>query len=155
MTLELQSPEHRSKEMEAHLLDADTIKMYWPQIVGMLERVPHTWSVYTLESLYCRALNGDMQIWVVGRDSIVMVVFTQVATYPAKRLLEIVWAGGNKVIPDSLPILDATLERFAELQKCDEMLVLGRSGWERVLKSIGFRRHSVVLSRPVASRRTQ
>lgn len=140
------------EQSEVHILDLGNIQTYWPQIVGLLKSLPHTWRIYTVDSLHNRILAGDIQVWVVGKEDIRQVVFTQIANYPATRILEIIWGAGTGFIEEAIPALDATLERFAALQECDEIAIIGRRGWVKPLRKLGFSETSVVLSRPVTRR---
>lgn len=135
------------------LLEADDIYRWWPHITEMLESVPHTWEHWTIEEFEAQALAKHIQVWGVGLDSTIsLVLFTQVAVYPSMRTLQVIWAGGS-FAPAMIPILDATLCRFGELQGCAKLEVLGRVGWERMFKDWGMRRTSIVLSKPIRKMR--
>lgn len=67
----------------------------------------------------------------------------KVIRYPRKRMLRIWLAGG-----DMESCLDTMLEAsdyYAEKHECDGIEVVGRRGWEKVLKPHGFSHKRVML----------
>jgi len=136
--------------MPAEMLDADKILHYWPNIIKMLDEVPHTWEKnFTKEFFLQAALHEKMQIWAIGDGSIRLIIFTQIAVFPVARILEVIWAAGIGVLDTAGPVVDGALEHFAVSQECSRIDIHGRGGWERILAPWGFKRTSVILSRPV------
>lgn len=123
---------------------------YWPHIEQMLNEVPHTWEDYTLEYIYDKIMSGNMQVWAVGTpDRVEMVLFTQVAYFPRKKSVQLVWIAGTG-IDKYIDVIDTAITEFAYKVEADGIDILdGRGGWERKLKSIGFRPTQVILSRPL------
>lgn len=137
--------------MEVELLTADKFVVYWPMIEKELDRVPHIWDTWwTKDTLYDAATHGRFQVWAVGpEDQVRLVLFTQVAWYPANRILQSVCMLGNS-FDECAPVLEAALTRYAIAHECAFMEVTGRPGLERALAPYGMRRCGVVLSKPVA-----
>jgi hypothetical protein len=137
-------------ELEAGLFSEHEVDAYWPKIVELMEQVPHTWDHSTVESLQEAIAEGRMQIWGLASETrIEAVLFTQLVTYPAKKVMQVVWACGSGLI-EALPEIEVKMECFARMQGCDEVQIIGREGWERIFKPYGFRKSSVTLTRPVA-----
>lgn len=70
-------------------------------------------------------------------------IIFRIICYPRKRMLRIWLAGG-----DMASSIDAMLEAaafHAEQHECDGIEVVGRRGWERVLKPHGFEHKRVML----------
>ena len=135
---------------EANLLPNTHIDHYWENISQMLDRVPHTWEGWTKEVLYERALDGDIQVWGIGtKEAHRAFMFTQIAAWPTKRILEVIWYCGTGTLDDGLDILDAMGTRFAQIQGCTHIEIIGRKGWEPVAKARGFRVLSTRYSRRV------
>ena len=130
------------------------IEHYWTNLEDMLQRVPHTWEEYTLESLHDLAMNQHIQVWSVGtKTQVKMFIFTQIAVFPAMKILKIMWGAGTGVLDEAEEVVDATLERFAQLNGCARMDLLGRRGWRKKACREASRRLAVVLSRPVPPER--
>lgn len=138
---------------ETQLITGDAIDHYWPHIKGMLEKVPHTWVDYTLEAIYERITQGLIQVWGIGTKEVTLaIVFTQIATFPANRILEVIWMCGEKAL-DGLDVLDATLSEFARIHDCGRVDIYARPGWIPHAEKHGFKQSLVVLSRLVPKER--
>jgi hypothetical protein len=134
----------------------DHIQQLWKNISEMLEKVPHTWREWTMESLYERAMNGNIQVWGIGPPhGHKAFMFTQLARFPAMRILEVIWFCGEGALEDGLDILDAVGTRFAQIQECDRIDIMGRQGWKPFAEAHGFKLSRVVYSRDVPKERIQ
>ena len=67
----------------------------------------------------------------------------RIALYPQKRMLRIWLAGGD--MESSIESILATAEFHAKEHECDGIEVVGRRGWEKVLKPYGYEHKRVVL----------
>lgn len=125
---------------------------YWPHIANALARVPHIWeNHHTLESLHNDAIEGRIQVWGVGSKSRWdMILFTDVWKEANTGIATMrIFLAVGKGIDDYLDLIDAQLDRFAAKVGCDFVEIIGRDGWARLLKKIGFRQEAVILRRRV------
>ena len=67
--------------------------------------------------------------------------------YPQKRVL-LIWLYGGEMASNIEGVLEAA-EFHAEELDCAELMIVGRRGWERVLKPHGFVHQGVVLTKDV------
>jgi len=67
--------------------------------------------------------------------------------YPQKRVL-LIWLYGGEMASNIKGVLEAA-EFHAEELDCAELMIVGRRGWERVLKPHGFVHQGVVLTKDV------
>lgn len=139
------------------LLQPHQFDHYWASIEGMMDRVPHTWQDITKSEVIARVHGDSLQVWGVNDDeAIVMVLFTQIAVYSTGRVLQVIWgAGQGSIFEIAGDAVDASFEWFAKTRECHRIDVIGRGGWEKVLRDRGFTRSAVVLSRPVIHRGLQ
>jgi len=122
---------------------------FWPKLEKEMDLIPHTWRHWTKEYIQQAVANGAIQVWGIGPPpDAVMVFFTQIGTYPAVKVLSIVWAAGS-FDEEMVPLMDATLTSFARQSNCTEIEVRGRHGWEPHLRGIGFKKEATVWTRPV------
>lgn len=144
-------------EWRMELLEGEHFLKHWPSIRQMMNLIPHTWPDITQDSVEHRALGGQLQVWGVGgEDAINMVLFSQITVYSSGRVLEIFWgAGTGNIHLMAGDVVDYTLDEFAKIQECHRIDIVGREGWERILKPRGFKRTAIVLSRPVIHRGMQ
>jgi len=129
------------------LLNRKEIEYYWPSLCDELEKVPHIWDKWwTLDALKTGVDMGYIQLWGCGTDKkLELMLFTKNSTFPAANILEVFIAVGNQ-LDRLLPVIVATLHRFANESNCQRVHVFGRFGWEKKLREIGFKRDHVVLS---------
>ena len=67
--------------------------------------------------------------------------------YPQKRVL-LIWLYGGEMASNIEGVLEAA-EFHAEQLECTELMIVGRRGWERVLKPHGFVHQGVVLTKGI------
>ena len=67
--------------------------------------------------------------------------------YPQKKVL-LIWLYGGEMASNIKGVLDAA-EFHAEELECTELMIVGRRGWERVLKPHGFVHQGVLLTKDV------
>lgn len=109
----------------------------WLPVRAHLERLvreqPH--HGMTLEQLSRNIHSGSHRVWIWGdNDAIFMTVVFRQAT--GRLVCSLSWAAGADAIhPDE--ILPA-IETYARTQGCEVMLIVGRKGWERVMRPHGF-----------------
>lgn len=129
---------------------------YWPDIQREMDKVPHIWETWwTKEHIFHSVMCGQFQVWAAGHDgSVRMFLVTQIANYPAARILTSILMLGNS-LDASIDALWAALEQFARQQECDRVEVVGRKGFERKLAKYGLRPQSIVLGCPVSQLRIQ
>ena len=154
VTLAERTTEDRLSGVECKLLEAHAIAAFWPAITTALNSLPQLLLNDTPESFYKKAMETRVQVWIVGKPpKPEMVIFTQVAIHPKRRVLEVTCCFGDVGTTESVgPAVDAALDEFAREQDCSSIEIFGRPGWVRVLAPWGFSLESVVLSRPVTDR---
>jgi hypothetical protein len=127
----------------------DEVQAFWPELEKTLDKVPNTWRQWTKEYIWGSIEVGRIQVWGIGPPPrATLVFFTIVCVYPAMKVLSVEWGAGS--FEDSmLPLLDAGLVSYAQLNGCAEIEVKGRLGWEPKWKSIGLERQYSVWTRRV------
>lgn len=128
----------------------------WSQIQRELDQVPHVWEPwYTKQSIWMSVQSGQWQVWGAGHDgSVRLVLFTQIAFYPAAKVLQGIILLGNS-FDESVDALWASLEHFARQESCERVEVVARKGFERKLSKYGLRSYGVALGCRVNELRMQ
>jgi hypothetical protein len=118
-------------EAEARRIGPEEWIVYWPMISKELDTIPQWWAPYwTKEYINTNVLNGGWQAWGFGDiDKVNIIILTQVMMYPANRILQIMLAFGNS-LDLCMPLMEATLERFAVETGSKFCEFIGRPGWE-------------------------
>lgn len=132
----------------------DHLEKAWPIVAPQLQRaLDESLGELSLEGVRQRLMKAKMQLWMIGDEfdeDTLGVVITQVERGEMASFLNIVLCAGDGLEEwiDHLHVL----EMFAEQQNCEYIKVHGRAGWERILKPYGYKKYSVVLSKPLFRR---
>lgn len=131
-------------KFQAQLIREDKLAAYWPHILGELRKVPQIWSNYwTEEALMEAAFSERIQIWGVGDEKAnYLIVVTQVQHYAVGRVLLGLFAFGNH-LEECLPVLVATLQKYARTIECVRFEFIGRESWGPLLKPFGLQKSAV------------
>ena len=122
----------------------EELDKYWPlverQLVSELEYAD---GKFNLKSIKDGLKLTELQLWVVKQgDEISMSVVTQLVNYPAKKVMLILFLGGENF--DEFKHLASMIFEFAEYWECESVEIYGRTGWKKKLKDLGFLQiHSV------------
>lgn len=95
-------------------------------------------NTHTFEDVVLEVLRGDMQLWATDTATAV----TQINVYPQGRKIHWIWAGGE--MGQVLDLQDSVRE-FGRINGCNGMTLAGRSGWQRTLKSHGWKPQGVIM----------
>lgn len=154
-TLEILSErDARLGPTHCHLMTADEVEVFWPEMQKELLTISHLWEMWwTIESFHFMVLNGHMQVWVVGTPpTFHLILITQICHYPAGPVLQAVLTFGSQ-IDSVLDLVVGTLEHFAEKNGCKYTEVFGRPGWKRKLNRFGYRDSTRVFVKPIGELR--
>lgn len=152
--IQMEVGESSKRKFEAVRISPEEYLSYWPYIDRELDCIPEIWSHHwTKESLYEGGMSGRFQVWGFGPpDKVNLIVFTQVAEFPAARILQVFLAFGNS-LEDSLELIEATFERFAKEAECQYCEIFGRKGWQKKLPR--FKVEQVIMRCRVSDYRVQ
>jgi hypothetical protein len=85
----------------------------------------------------------------IDEDVLLAIGILEKATYPSgKTVLGIVALGGTKM-EDWVEAVDEALMVIGEQQECDEIRIVGRPGWSKALKNLGWESTHVIVSKKV------
>ncbi len=88
---------------------------------------------YDLIEVFLELQSGVMQLWVAkDGEKIIAAMTTKLVVYPAGKILMIMHMGGkwDASFKHYLP----RLKQFGKAHECKALRIIGRKGWERVLK---------------------
>jgi len=144
----------RPEDFEVCVLEGESFSAMWPQISEQLDLIKHVWwDRWTKEEIFCAVLQRRLQCWGIGPPSAHrLVVFSQILRFENVTTLQVMLAFGQS-LELALPVLAATLEKFARSAGCGKIEVVGRAGWEKLLAPYGMRLESVILSKRVSEMR--
>jgi len=123
------------------------LEQLWDGVVPLFEKGKEYWEVFmSLEDIYRLIATGHYDLWLIMDDSDVLIVLlTELIQYPSVRVLRSLYVGGSD-IDRALEALDQ-LELWARRSGVTRCEFSGRAGWEKKLRSRGYRRESVLLTK--------
>lgn len=121
----------------ASCVPTDMTDEAWPACRHLIAEALEYTQGFTPEDVRVRILNGLSQLWVVEKDmQIVACAVTEVANYPrAKSLLVWLLCGVNF---EQWKECVAQLEMFARAHGCSTIEAVGRRGFEKMVRDLGF-----------------
>lgn len=135
------------------LLQGKELEKWWPNICESIDMSPPSWvKRMPRDMLLEMAESGDLMVWGVGIEKSLDILMLSRIIQLEEKVMIIEFISGRN-LDKLLPAIDAAVEFCAQQYGCAEIIVKGRAGWKAKLKPLGFRLHSVELSRPV--RRTR
>src|SRR5512139_745818 len=139
------------RNAEVFLLDLKEFEHYWPDINESLDASPEIWNKwFTKDAIFDRIMKETIQVWMVcEKDGPIHAMFmTQVLIADIGRILQVFWMRGR--LPDgAVKCISLALDGFGSHHGCVRLAVVGRKGWERMLRNFGAEVEAVALSRPI------
>lgn len=129
------------------MISIQAIDKNWSDITNYLERLVD--EKCSLEDMYNKITDGDWHLWVAtdyDSNEIYAVAITAFIEYPRSTNLRMIFVSGDG---ENWPIALKVFEHFALVNDCHEVEVLGRKGWERVLRDRGYELKSVTLRKRI------
>ena len=115
-----------------YLPSLEELARRWAEIEPLLERATRRTGCYQPVDLLMRAGTGQAGIWlcVHGDDLLDAVLVTQVTVYPRRRVLEVLFGGGDNLRLWIKPAV-AAIDKHARDLGCSHVASSGRPGWMR------------------------
>lgn len=95
---------------------------------------------HTSDQVYDLVKSGDAQLWSFNDSAIV----TEIVEYPQRTVLRFWLAGGNL---NTLLKAERHIVDWSKLYKCTGVEIIGRKGWQRMLKD--YQSSSIVLVKEI------
>lgn len=124
----------------------EAMHIVWPVAEGLLSKaVERSNGRYNSTAVLHELLHKELALWLVVRgDDIKAAYTTRVLKYPTGATgLVVDWLGGEDM-DEWLSLVVDSLKRYGVDIGCDHVELVGRSGWLRALKSLGWHSEAVV-----------
>jgi hypothetical protein len=120
-----------SDEVTVYLPPIEEVVRRWSEIEPVLARATTRTGCYEPIDLLMMAANGKAGLWLCKHgDEIDAALVTQVVIYPRRRILEVIFGGGNNLKRWVETAVEAIDQHASELG-CSHVACVGRSGWVR------------------------
>lgn len=124
----------------------EALSVVWPSAEKLLSKaIARSNGRYSSTAVLHELLNRDLALWFVMRGEDIQAAYTtRVVQYPTgTNGLVVDWLGGEEMSA-WLPLVVDSLKRYGADVGCDHVELVGRSGWLRALKSLGWHSEAVV-----------
>ena len=125
--------------MNVLIVPQDDINKVFPIVRDYLDKAAKlSGGRYTIEEVYENVRFNNQQLWIAFNDTeIVASAVTELISYSKIKTLVGHFIGGKDLESWKQPIVDA-LAKFAKAEGCDRIEFMGRRGWGKPLKKIGW-----------------
>ncbi len=127
----------------------------WPEASILLKKgVEASRGRYDMDALYADITKESQHLWVIfrGDDEMLASFTTQFCYYPKKMNLSIVFCGSNESmggVSGNWTHAMGMLREWAKAFGCDAIEIVGRRGWLKVFKPIGFEESYITIESKV------
>ena len=121
--------------IEIKQVDIECVDVFWDKVKNWVYKVVvQSNGRHTLDSTYKLLKQGTMTMFLItDKKKLCAVYVVQKVYYPAKIVLGILFCGGSKVIKE-IKKIEKFFLNYAKEQKCDGLEIIGRKGWDKVIK---------------------
>lgn len=129
--------------MQFIAVPVEHVQRIWHMVEDMLQMaVDQSGERYTTDWLLDDILHSNKLLWLLvdddNDDKIVLALTTSIENYPNRRVIRVSFAGGEHLIKH-IELARDEVKKFGKDAGCTKIEVLGRKGWERALKDLGFK----------------
>lgn len=132
-------------------IKANMLPLVWFEVKPMIQAaVDHSNGELDIDQIKERLLKKEMLLLTVSReDNIVAALTLEVRHFPSgMNILNITTAGGSE-LHLWMKDVDKVIDDLALQHNCEEVYIVGRPGWEKLLKTQGYNKIHTVVSRKV------
>tara|TARA_S200002703_G_scaffold154735_1_gene158029 strand:- start:99 stop:515 length:417 start_codon:yes stop_codon:yes gene_type:complete len=122
--------------MEIRQVNSDCVDVFWNNVKNWIKRATdQSNGRHNLETTYEFLKKGNMDMFLIFDNNKLKAVYvTQKTIYPAKKVLSILFCGGSAVIKNVKKI-ERYFLNYAKKLNCSDLEIIGRRGWEKVIKN--------------------
>ena len=105
---------------------------------------------YSILDIVKELVDGTRQIWLLTKgDEFIGTVLTRICEYNTKRVCEVTHAGGKEILKH-VKLLDKRITDWAKMNNCSDLTVVGREGWHRATRSLGFEKRYLIIGKEIS-----
>lgn len=130
------------------------IPLVWHTVAPMIQMaVEYSHGELDLEDILARLTNNEMLLLTVSEGDLIIAALTieKRDFASGKNILNVTTAGGAD-LHLWMDQLDPIIDELAREHGCTEIYIVGRPGWMRLLKGIGYEKIHTVVSKKVGEK---
>jgi len=125
------------------------VEFVWEQVTHFIQAaLDRTEGELDLSDIHHDLINRNMQLWVLtDNGEIIGALVTQIMEYPKMTACRIVAMGGE--VSGEFDPVDEILSEWAKELECERMEIVGRKGWTRAIKHLGYNEAYSYVTKPL------
>jgi hypothetical protein len=140
--------------IQISLVPQESISLFWDDACQHFERSFNYSPIFVdKDELLVDCLNGDLTLWVVydeTPDQMIGAFTVRIKKYPGGTVLSGEHLGGSRLDEWADQLFDM-MDQYAKLYNVSALELIGRRGWEKILKPRGWTADLVTFHRKVQS----
>ena len=139
------------KDYIVSAIKPNMVPIVWPMVEDMLKRpLEHSNNELNIETVFMRIIKGDMLLVTIskGSDIVAAIAIEQTTFDTGKKIMNLTLVGGDDM-HEWMHKFDEVTQNLAKDYGCEEIYIIGRKGWVRALRSLGFDTVHTVVSKKV------
>ena len=136
--------------IEVSMVPVGYIDSCWDRVEPHMQKAAEfTYGRYTVDDIYDSVKENDYHLWIAfDGGNILGAVVTQFTVYPKRKVLNLVFCGGEELHTWKDPMLEL-LQKFGHDTGCDCLELTGRRGWAKIFAGDGYKECWVTYELPV------
>lgn len=138
-------------DMKVVLLEPGTVEMAWKDLAPLIQMgVDESMGEMRLVDIKTSLLAGtSMVLCAMENKHLYAVAVVNCTTFPSgKKVFGITCLGGEEM-SDWVDAMDEAIVNMAKAQECGEVRIVGRPGWAKALKGLGWGHTHTILSKRI------
>ena len=127
------------------------VEVIWPRVQDMIQvAIDHSNGELDIDQMYTKIVDSEMLLLTINEnDRIVATLTIEKRSFDTgKTIMNVVTAGGADMHL-WISEVDRVLNQLAKEHGCEDIYIIGRVGWVRTLKEIGYERIHTTLAKRV------
>jgi hypothetical protein len=121
--------------VEIVCVDPKYVHQIWPHAKEFIHTAVARTGLAKFELVEKDVLEGAQLLWIAWDNKIQGAATSRLADNGMRKVCEITACGGDRNRSDEWLHILGPIEKYAKDEACSSMRVIGRKGWERVLKT--------------------
>ena len=132
--------------LDETLVSVNDVELVWPVAQPLLQKaINYNDGDFDSDHVFFRLQQQTMQLFIgYNPKDVIYAAVTEIIPYQKRKSLRIVLMGGKDI--DSW-VDTKIFERFAKVQGCDRIEIVGRKGWIKKLKTRGYQQKHFIVTK--------
>jgi len=123
-----------------NILHIEAIDSVWDEASPLLQKaIDHSFGEVSIQDVYKNLTEGQSKLIIITDERLIAAAVIEPVDYPQIRTARISFLGGERM-GDWIPAIIEFITIWSEESGMDGIEVIGREGWVKMLKPLGFKK---------------